>query len=128
MEHFSSNGIIRITRKIYWYRGEGRDARLDRWLGIQDNNVSVAAREMCCRSSVGGIGFVKAAEVLERLGSIRISKEWMREIVESEGRVILQPLTEDYFEQASGVLSARGGLLKDFLAERRREKEREDKQ
>ena len=48
-------------------------------------------------------------------------------ILESGGKVILQPMTEDYFEQAAGILNAKGGLLKDFLEERRREKEREDK-
>jgi AbrB family looped-hinge helix DNA binding protein len=48
-------------------------------------------------------------------------------IVESEGRVILQPVTEDYFDQVAGIVPSKGQMLKDLLQERRREKEREDK-
>ena len=75
-----------MRRRSYWYRDAGRDERLDRWLGIADGAVSVAGRELCCRVSGGGVGFVKAAEVLDRVGNIRISKEWMRQIVQAEGR------------------------------------------
>lgn len=48
-------------------------------------------------------------------------------ITESGGKVILQPLTEAYFDQAAGILRDQGSLLKDFLKERQLEKEREDK-
>jgi len=89
VEHLSSNGIIRIGRQVYWYRGEGRDDRLDRWLGIADRRVSVGARELCCRAALGGVGFGRAAGMLERLGQIRVSKERLREIVEREGRAVL---------------------------------------
>lgn len=71
---------------MYWYRDEGRDDRLDHWLGIADRNVSVSARELCCRVGTTGVSFAKAVENLERLGNIRVGREWLREIVESEGR------------------------------------------
>jgi hypothetical protein len=48
--------------------------------------VSVAARELCCRVAVSGVSFLKAAEMLDRVGNIRIGKDWMRLIVEGEGR------------------------------------------
>ena len=48
-------------------------------------------------------------------------------IVESEGKVILQPVTEDYFDQVAGIVPSKGQMLKDLLEERRQEKEREDK-
>ena len=60
--------------------------------------------------------------------SLNITRATRLCIVESGGKVILQPLTEAYFDQAAGILNDKGSLLRDFLKERRREKEREDKQ
>jgi hypothetical protein len=74
---------------VYWYRDEGRDGRLDRWLGIADGNVSVSARELCCRVGTTGVSFAKAVENLSRLGNIRIGREWLRQIVQSEGRAVV---------------------------------------
>jgi AbrB family looped-hinge helix DNA binding protein len=48
-------------------------------------------------------------------------------IVESEGKVILQPVTEDYLDRVAGVCNSKGQLLKDLLQERHREKAREEK-
>jgi hypothetical protein len=89
VEHLTGNGIIRIRRRIYWYREEGRDERVDRWLGIADRNVSVLARELCCRVGISGVSFAKAVENLDRVGNIRIGREWLREIVEGEGRAVV---------------------------------------
>ena len=33
-----------MERRVYSYRGEGSDTRVDRWLGIADDTVSVGAR------------------------------------------------------------------------------------
>jgi hypothetical protein len=89
VEHLTGNGLIRIRRRIYWYRDEGRDQRLEGWLGILDRNVSVAARELCCRVATAGVSFAKAAENLDRVGNIRVGREWLREIVEREGRAVV---------------------------------------
>ena len=64
--------------------------QVDRWLGISDNSVSVAARELCCRVTVTGPSFRKSAENLERLGQIRVSSNRLREIVEDEGQRALK--------------------------------------
>lgn len=90
IDHMTGNGLVRVRRRIYWYHEEGRDERLDRWLGIADRNISVAARELCCRAAMGGqVSFAKAVENLERLGNIRIGREWLRDTVESEGRAVV---------------------------------------
>jgi hypothetical protein len=89
VEHLTGNGIIRIRRRVYWYRDEGRDERLDRWLGIADGRVSVSARELCCRVGIMGVSFVQGVENLSRLGNIRIGREWLREIVQGEGRAVV---------------------------------------
>ena len=46
---------------------KGTDSQIDRWLGIADKSVSVAARELCCRMMVTGPSFRKSAENLGRL-------------------------------------------------------------
>jgi len=58
-------------------------------LGIADRNVSVAARELCCRVATAGVSFAKAVENLDRVGNIRIGREWLREIAEGEGRAVV---------------------------------------
>jgi hypothetical protein len=81
--------MIRIHRRIYWHPGEGRDDRLDRWLGIDEESLSPAARELCCRVASAGVSFRKGAEDLRRLGQIQVSVERLRQISEAEGRRIL---------------------------------------
>lgn len=44
---------------------------------------------MCCRAAISQQGFSKAAEHLHHLAQLRISKERMRGIVESEGQSVL---------------------------------------
>ena len=73
---------------IYWSPRAGTHGGLDRWLGIADRRVSVAARELCCRSTLDGASFRRASESLSRLGQITVSPERLREIVEAEGRQV----------------------------------------
>lgn len=47
-------------------------------------------------------------------------------VVEKEGQIVLQPLTEEYFERMAGILNTRGSLTKAIYEERLREKELED--
>jgi hypothetical protein len=74
---------------VYWSRAVGTHGGVDRWLGIADRRVSVAARELCCRATLDGAGFRRAAENLARLGQITVSAERLREIVEAEGQAVL---------------------------------------
>lgn len=83
------NGTIRIERRIWWYRREPSDPRVDRWLGIADESLSVGARELCC--CVGAdCSFDKASAKLKKLGQIEVSSERLRVIVEGEGLRMLQ--------------------------------------
>ena len=40
-------------------------------------------------------------------------------IVEKQGRLILQPLTEEYFESMAGILRTKGRLTKEIILNRR---------
>jgi hypothetical protein len=82
------NGAIRISRQIWWYRREPWDNRVDRWLGIADDSISVGARELCCCVGVD-CSFKKAAAKLKKLGHIEVSLSRLRDIVEREGLAIL---------------------------------------
>lgn len=90
VQHLTCNGTIHIRRIIYWSAEDGADSQIDRWLGIADNSVSVAARELCSRAAIAGGSFRKSAENLERLGQIRVSSNRLREIVEAEGQRALK--------------------------------------
>ena len=82
------NGTIRIERQIWWYRSEPSDNRVDRWLGIADDTLSVGARELCCCVGMD-CSFQKAAAKLKKLGQIDVSVPRLREIVEREGMQML---------------------------------------
>jgi hypothetical protein len=88
VNHLTMNGTIRIERRIWWYGSEPSDNRVDRWLGIADEALSVGARELCCCVGVD-CSFQKAAAKLKKLGQIDVSVPRLREIVEREGMRIL---------------------------------------
>lgn len=48
-------------------------------------------------------------------------------IVEKGDQIVLQPLTEEYFEKMAGVLNTKGKLAKTVLEERAKEKTMEEK-
>lgn len=48
-------------------------------------------------------------------------------IIEKVDQIILQPLTEEYFEKIAGILNTKGKLTKTLLEERQKEKELEEK-
>jgi hypothetical protein len=75
---------------VWWSAKAGTDDGLDRWLGIADRRVSVAARELCCRATLDGASFRRAAQNLARLGQITVSAARLREIVEAEGQAVLE--------------------------------------
>jgi hypothetical protein len=89
VNHLTANDTIRIQRRVYWHAGEGTDNRVDRWLGIADSSLSLAARELCCLVGVDN-GFRKAAGRLKKLGQIEVSPERLRTVVEAEGVKMLE--------------------------------------
>ena len=84
------DGTIRISRRIWWYRSEPSDNRVDRWLGIADDRLSVGARELCCCVGTAEGSFDKAAARLKKIGNIEVSSERLRTIVEAEGMRVLE--------------------------------------
>lgn len=85
-----------MTRTVYWNRHQGSVTPVDQWLGMQEGRYSVGVRELCCREAADS-DFRTAAEDLACVGQIQISHETVRQIVETEGRQVLQ-------QQRSGTL------------------------
>ena len=57
----------------------------------------------------------------------KIKKGTRFSIEEKGDKLILQPLTEDYFEKMAGIIKDKGISTKALLEERAKEKELEDK-
>ena len=83
------NGAIRVQRRIWWYGRDPSDSRVDRWLGIVDDTLSVGARELCCCVGVDS-SFEKARDKLKKLAQIEVSSERLRTTVEREGSQMLE--------------------------------------
>lgn len=76
-------GEIELRRRYFWSKSEGGVFPADELLGIDLNKTSPAAREACCTMGVVQ-DFAQAAEDLYRLTGLRVSKERLRQITESE--------------------------------------------
>lgn len=58
---------------------------------------------------------------------LNLKKGTKLSVIEQGNQIILQPLTDEYFENMAGVLKTKGKLTKALLKERSKEKEREEK-
>jgi len=98
------NGRIRIRRKHYHHPQEGTTTPVDALLDAAEATVSVGVREMCSRLNAGAGSFARASENLDRTAQLRISRETLRQIVESDGKLALR-------------LRDSGGLAPDWKAQ-----------
>lgn len=84
------NGRVRIRRKHYHSPGEGSTTPVDVLLDAAEATVSVGVREMCSRLNGAAGSFDRASENLARTAQLRISRETLRQIVESDGKLALR--------------------------------------
>ena len=90
MSHGTVNGVVQLQR-IYWrWPQKGRDDTIDRIIGIVADRVSTGVRQMCCRIGISQQGFARGAEHLKHLAQLDISRERLRQVVESEGHLASQ--------------------------------------
>ena len=82
------NGRIALLRRRYAAPGLGGHFPLDTWVDRAEDTVSLGLREMACRLNLAARDFDKAAENLARAAQVRLSGEFLRQIVESEGKAI----------------------------------------
>lgn len=55
-----------------------------------ESSVSVGVRQLCCREGTQARSFARARENLKQVGQLQTGEELFRQIVESEGKAVLQ--------------------------------------
>jgi hypothetical protein len=82
------NGRISLSRRRYAAPGAGSCYPLDAWLDRAEASLSLGLREMACRLNLASRNFDKAAENLGRAAQVSLSGEFLRHVVESEGKAV----------------------------------------
>ena len=86
----TSNGRVRV-RRVRWHdRQEGSSTPIDAWLDEAERTVSQGARELICRLNQSSASFRKTADNLKRAAQIESNPETIRQVVEGEGKAVLQ--------------------------------------
>jgi hypothetical protein len=82
------NGRITLSRRRYAAPDVGSSYPLDCWLDRLEDSLSLGLREMACRLNLASRNFDKAAENLGRAAQVHLSGEFLRQVVESEGKAV----------------------------------------
>jgi len=82
------NGRIRLSRRRYAASGVSSSYPLDSWLDRTEDSLTIGVREMVCRLNLASRNFDKAAETLGCAAQVYLSGEFLRQVVESEGRAV----------------------------------------
>jgi hypothetical protein len=86
------NGRIRL-RRVRWHSSEeGSSTPVDALLDVAEATISQGARELICRLNQDAGSFRKAAENVARAAQIELSKETLRQVVESEGKEVAEAM------------------------------------
>jgi hypothetical protein len=86
------NGRIRLLRVRWHCPQEGAETPVDRLVDLTESTISIGVCEMACRVNQDASSFEKAAANLWRTAHVDVSKETLRQLVESEGRTVLQSM------------------------------------
>ncbi len=94
----TATGTVTVKRRYFWSRATGGSSPVDALVGINDRTVTAGA---CCLLCTMGVieDFKQATDDLLAVAGIRVSPERLRQIVEAEGRRIMDA-------RLSGVLDA----------------------
>lgn len=84
------NGRVRVCRVRWHDAQEGSQTPLDRVLDEAERAISEGVREMACRLNRGSTSFQQTAENLARTAHLEASKETLRQLIEQEGRSVLE--------------------------------------
>lgn len=83
MHVLTIGGEIGLHRRYFWSKPGGGVYPVDASMGIAFSKASPAVREVCCTMGVMQ-DFAQGAEDIQRLTGLRISKERLRQITETE--------------------------------------------
>jgi len=94
----SVNGRINLSRFRWFAPGQGSDCPLDRLVDETGATVSVAVRQLCCREGSNARSFARGRENLKHVGQIDVGEELFRQVVESEGKAVLEASAQEQLE------------------------------
>jgi hypothetical protein len=83
------NGRIALYRRRYFAKDAGSFPPLDDWIDSAHASISRGVTEMACRLNQASRCFDQAADNLARCAQLRLSRETLRQLAESEGRAVL---------------------------------------
>jgi hypothetical protein len=83
------NGRIVLYRRRYFAKDVGSFTPLDDWIDAAHASISRGVAEMACRLNQASRCFAKAADNLARCAQVRLSRETLRDLAESEGKAVL---------------------------------------
>ena len=86
------NGRLHLRRVRWHCPREGSETPIDRVIDEAETTISEGVREMACRVNQSASSFERAAENLQRTAHFEISKETLRQLVESEGRSLVRAM------------------------------------
>jgi hypothetical protein len=78
----TADGEVRLERQYFWSKDCGGVCPADELSGIARASISPGATELCCLMGIGQ-DFAQAAEDLKRVGGLPVSKERLRQVVET---------------------------------------------
>ena len=84
------NGRIHLCRIRWHCPREGCETPLDRMVDAAEQTISQGVREMACKLNRGATSFAMTAENLQRAAHLYVSRETLRQLIEEEGRRVLQ--------------------------------------
>jgi len=84
------NGRVKLGRVRWHCPVDGSETPTDLLLDEVEATLSEGVREMACRLNQDASSFRKAAENLRRTAHLEVSKETLRDLVESEGKSVLR--------------------------------------
>jgi len=79
------DGDIELTRRYFWSKACGGQYPVDAAVGIESGRVSPGALQLCCTMGVIQ-DFAQGRDDLRTLSGLRVGKERLRDITESQGR------------------------------------------
>src|SRR3990172_1024556 len=79
------DGEIELIRRYFWSKECGGPYPVDAVMGIEWGRVSPGALQLCCTMGVIQ-DFAQGADDLRTFSGLRVSKERLRQITESQGR------------------------------------------
>lgn len=86
--------------RVRWHSSDGSDTPVDRVLDAAEAAISEGVREMACRLARNAHSFEAAAQILLRMAHLSLSKESLRQLVEGEGRAVIDAVHRDLLKPA----------------------------